>query len=133
MRNLFYLIVSVIAVTLILGFSTKTTMAADAMPESGTGVINVIIDNDDVRVVEATRHPGTKVPMHTHPTYLAYFFSPCKLKLTSPEGKSKVVDVPTGKLMWVPNGRTHSVEVMGNMDQHVLVIELKKLAIELKK
>ena len=79
-----------------------------------------------MRVVEATRHPGTIVPMHTHPTYLAYFFSPCKLKLTSSDGKSKIKDIPAGKLMWIPNGRTHSVEVMGTTDQHVLVVEIKK-------
>ena len=125
MKNSTYLIMSVLLVTLVLGFATKTAMAADPMP-AATANVKVLLDNDRVRVVEATRPPGTIVPMHTHPTYLAYFFGPWKGRFTSPDGKISEKEFPAGKLLWSPNGKTHALEVIGTTDQHVLVIELKK-------
>jgi hypothetical protein len=67
------LFLSALLVTLTLDFSTEPAVAAEKMSATA-GNVNVLLDNDRVRVVEATRHPETKVPMHTHPTYLAYFF-----------------------------------------------------------
>ncbi len=124
MKNLFYLVVSVLAVTLVLGFTANKTMAEDMMP--GSAEVKVLLDNDQVRVSEARRPPGTVVPMHTHPTLVAYYFSAAKVKGTLPNGKSKVNDIPAGKIVWFPDGMTHSIEIMGDKDQHVLVIEWKK-------
>jgi quercetin dioxygenase-like cupin family protein len=119
------IIMVVLLAALALGFASNTAIAGDVMPTS-EGNVKVLLENEQVRVVEATRHPGTKVPMHTHPTLIAYYFSPAKVKLTSPDGKSKVKDIPAGKVVWFPNGVTHALEVMGTTDQHVLVIEIKK-------
>ncbi len=124
MKNVTYFIMIVLLVTLALVFDTKPAIAGDMMPESSD--VKVLLDNDRVRVSEATRYPGTKVPMHTHPPYLAYFFGPWKGKFTSPDGEIKEKEFPAGKLLWFPEGKTHAVEVIGNTDQHVLVIELKK-------
>ena len=124
MKNLFYLVGSVLLVTLVLGFTANKTMAEDMMP--GSAEVKVLLDNDQVRVSEARRPPGTVVPMHTHPTLVAYYFSAAKVKGTLPNGKSKVNDIPAGKIVWFPDGMTHSIEIMGDKDQHVLVIEWKK-------
>jgi quercetin dioxygenase-like cupin family protein len=125
MKNLTCLIMCVLFVTVVSGFAAKTAMSADQMPSS-SGNVKVLLDNDRVRVAEAVRQPGTKVPMHTHPAYLAYFFGPWKGKFTSPDGKIKEKEFPGGKLLWFPKGKTHALEVIGTTDQHVLVIELKK-------
>jgi quercetin dioxygenase-like cupin family protein len=125
MRNLAYLILGVVVVAVALGFAVQTSMAAEGMSKSA-GNVKVLLDNDRVRVVEVTRHPGTKVPMHTHPPYLAYFFGPWKGRFTSSEGKISEKEFPAGKLLWSPKGKTHALEVIGTTDQHVLVIELKK-------
>ena len=124
MKNLISFIVGVLVVSLSLVFSMNTAMAADQM--TATEHVKVLLDNDQVRVTEAKRPPGTVVPMHSHPTLIAYYFSPATIKITSPKGKSKVKNVPAGKLIWKPNGMTHAVEVLGDKDQHVLVIEWKK-------
>jgi quercetin dioxygenase-like cupin family protein len=126
MKNLTYLIMVVLLAALALGFATQTAMAGEKMSTTA-GNVKVLLDNDRLRVVEATRHPGTKVPMHTHPTFLAYYFSPAKVRLTSSDGRVTEKDVPAGKLLWFPKGVTHALEVIGTTDQHVLVIELKKL------
>jgi quercetin dioxygenase-like cupin family protein len=117
-------IVGCLVATLVLGFAVQTALAGEMMPKSSD--VKVLLENDMVRVAEATRKPGTVVPMHTHPRLIAYYFSACKVKLTSPEGKESVKDIPAGKVIWFPDGVTHSLEVMGDADQHVLVIEMKK-------
>ena len=119
------LFVGVLVAALALDFTTKPAVAGEQMSTSA-GNIKVLLDNDHVRVVEATRHPGTIVPMHTHPTLVAYYFSAAKVRLTSADGKVSDKDIPAGKLLWFPNGLTHSLEVMGTTVLHVLVIEIKK-------
>jgi quercetin dioxygenase-like cupin family protein len=105
--------------------AATVAMAGDEMP-AGSANVKVLLDNDKVRVVHAVRPPGTVVPMHTHPTLVAYYFDAVTVKLTSPEGEESVKDIPAGKLMWFPNGLTHALEVIGPGDQRVLVVEIKK-------
>ena len=123
MKKLLSIVVSVLLMTLGLGFSANTAIAEEMMP--GSAEVKVLLDNDQIRVSEARRPPGTIVPMHSHPTLVAYYFSPAKVKGTLPNGKSKVNDIPAGKIVWFPDGMTHSIEIMGTQDQHVLVIEWK--------
>jgi quercetin dioxygenase-like cupin family protein len=125
MKTLTFNIMFVLLVTLILGFAAAMALAADIMPAT-SGNVKELLNNDRVRVVEAVRPPGTIVPMHTHPPYLAYFFDAWKGRLTSPDGKITEKEFPAGKLLWAPKGKTHALEVIGTTDQHVLVIELKK-------
>jgi len=120
MKKLTYNIITVLIVTLTLVFATTTVIAV----EEETSIANVLLENDRVRVIENIRHPGTKVPMHSHSAYIAYFFGPCKMKFTFPDGKSSVKDIPAGKLIW-SDGVTHAAEVLGNTDLHTLHIEFK--------
>ena len=116
--------VSVLAVVLVFGILSDRACAAEGM-STAEGEVNVLLDNESLRVVEATRPPGTKVPMHTHPPYLAYFLGPWKVKFTSLAGKTAEKAFPAGKLICSPKGKQHAVEVLGTTDQLVLVIELK--------
>jgi quercetin dioxygenase-like cupin family protein len=122
MTTLTYYMITVLLVTLTLGFAMEMVMAG----EEDTSIKNVLLDNERVRVVDAVRPSGTIVPMHTHPPYLAYFFDAWKGRLTSPDGKVTEKEFPAGKLLWAPRGKTHALEVIGTTDQHVLVIELKQ-------
>jgi len=123
MKNLIYFAVSVLAVTFLLGFSTGTILAGDMMP--GSEDVKVLLDNDELKVSEATRSPGTIVPMHTHPKFFAFYIDATKVKLTAPNGKVTVKDIPAGKFLSFPDGLTHEVEIMGTANQHVLVVEWK--------
>jgi len=120
MRNFFYFVVSLLLLALVLGFSSNTVLAGD----DESNIVDVLLENDKVRVVHAIRHPGTIVPMHTHPSYAAYIFEACKVKFTFPDGKTAVKDIPAGKLVW-SDGVTHQVEVLGNTDLNVLHIDVK--------
>ncbi len=123
MKNKIY-IIGVMLVTLVLGFSANTVMAEDpVMAESANP--KVLLDNDRVRVFETNRPPGTVVPMHTHPPYLAYIISTFSAKFTSADGKVKEKTLPAGKLLWSPNGKTHALEITGTNNQRVIAVELK--------
>ena len=121
MKTLTFNIIVVLLVTLTLGLTAAMALAG----EEDTSIKNVLLDNDRVRVVENIRHPGTKVPMHSHKAYIAYFFGPCKMKFDFPDGKTAVKDIAAGKLVW-SDGVTHAAEVLGNTDLHTLHIEFKK-------
>ncbi len=121
MKTLTYYTIAVLLVILTLGFAVEIALAG----EEGTSIKNVLLDNERVKVVENIRHPGTKVPMHSHKAYISYFFGPCKMKFDFPDGKTVVKDIPAGKLVW-SDGVTHAAEVLGNTDLHTLHIEFKE-------
>jgi len=123
MRSYFYFILSFILAILVFTFSVDKVIAADMMP--GSSDVKVLLDNDEMKVSEATRSPGTIVPMHTHPKFFAYYIDAAKVKLTAPNGKETIKDIPAGKFLWFPEGVTHQVEIMGTANQHVIVVEFK--------
>ncbi len=123
MKKLLCFVVSVLSVILVLGFTANKTIAADMMP--GSPDVKVLLDNDEVKVSEAVRSPGTKVPMHTHPKFFAFYIDATKVKLTAPNGKETIKDIPAGKFLWFPEGTSHALEVLGPADQHVLTVEWK--------
>ena len=123
MKSYFYVILSFILAILVFTFSVDKVIAADMMP--GSSDVKVLLDNDEMKVSEATRTPGTIVPMHKHPKFFAYYIDAAKVKLTAPNGKETIKDIPAGKFLWFPEGVTHQVEIMGTANQHVIVVEFK--------
>jgi quercetin dioxygenase-like cupin family protein len=84
----------------------------------------VAIDNADVRALEITVKPGSKVPMHSHPASVLTAYTPCKLRFTSPDGKSSEAEFKPGDILW-RDAETHAGENIGTADCHVLQVELK--------
>ena len=108
---------------MVFTFSANEVIAGDMMP--GSTDVKVLLDNDEVKVSDATRSPGTIVPMHTHPKFFAYYIDATTVKLTAPDGKETVKNIPAGKFLSFPNGVTHKLEVIGPANQHVIVVEFK--------
>jgi len=123
MKKLLYLTINFLLITMVLSFSVNKVMSGDMMP--GSSDVKVLLDNDDVKVSEAVRSPGTIVAMHTHPKFFAYYIDATTVKLTSPDGKETVKEIPAGKFLSFPDGLTHKLEVIGPANQHVLVVEFK--------
>jgi len=121
MKNFIIFIVSVLLVVFGMGYTANIVKAEEA----DTSIANVLLDNEKVTVTENIRHPGTLTPMHTHEKpYVAYFFTPCKLQITTPKGGTKVKDIPAGKVVF-SKGVTHEVKVLGNKDLHTLHVQFK--------
>ena len=123
MKSLSYVALSVVLAILVFTFSANEVIAGDMMP--GSTDVKVLLDNDEVKVSDATRSPGTIVPMHTHPKFFAYYIDATTVKLTAPDGKETVKNIPAGKFLSFPNGVTHKLEVIGPANQHVIVVEFK--------
>ena len=111
-------------VALSMCFVAGMAIAADSMGDDPN--VKVLLENDQVRVFEAIRPPGTKVPMHEHPPFVVYFMSSYKAKQILPNGKEVVKDYNAGTASHRPKGLKHGIEILGTVDQHVLLIEFKK-------
>lgn len=122
MKNLFYLVASVLVMALIVAFSAQSVMATDVVTVAPD--VKVILENDSVRVLESTLKPGEVEGMHTHPEYIAYFLSPTTVEITTPDGKSVVKKPPAGKVLY-GKGAEHQIKNVGDTLQRVLLIEIK--------
>ena len=118
------MIMVLFAVTMAMCFIASTSIAADSMGNDPN--VKVLLENDEVRVFEAIRPPGTKVPMHEHPSFVVIFMSSYKAKQILPNGKEVEKDYTAGKASHRPKGLKHAIEILGTVDQHVIMVEMKK-------
>jgi len=84
----------------------------------------VLAENDRVRVLEYRLKPGEKEVMHSHPSYVVYFFGDAKLRATSPDGKTSDTSVTRGEVL-LRDPLSHAVENIGTTELHALLIERK--------
>jgi quercetin dioxygenase-like cupin family protein len=88
-------------------------------------VYRVMFENDSVRVLDIKLKAGEQSEMHSHPSYLVYALSSCKIKFSSMDGESGDFDIRAGETMW-RDAESHSATNIGDSDCHVLNIEIKK-------
>lgn len=82
------------------------------------------LENDRVRVLEATFKPGDIAKMHHHPDHVMYVLKGGKLKMTS-EGNSKEEEYTEGQAIFF-KAQDHQVENTGKTTVQTIVVELKK-------
>lgn len=87
-------------------------------------VYKFIMENDRVRVLEASFKPGDKAIMHDHPDHVVYVLNDGKINIKS-SGKTDVLDLKKGQAMFL-KAQSHEAENTGKTDLHLLVVELKK-------
>ena len=58
------------------------------------------LENDRVRVLETNANAGDTIPMHSHPAGFAYAVTACKITFIFPDGKTKLVNLPAGEVLW---------------------------------
>ena len=83
------------------------------------------LNNAHVNVLEFISKPGDKEAMHSHPDMLIYVIHGGKLKSTTADGKSQIIDYKTGDVAWRP-AVTHSTENVGTTELKSLLVEIKK-------
>lgn len=86
-------------------------------------VHNVVLENEHVRVFEARAAHGRKSPMHTHPSLVLVSVGSARAKLTLPDGKSSILDLRPGLVLWLENPE-HSWELLAG-ELHVVGVEVK--------
>jgi hypothetical protein len=86
----------------------------------------VVLDNDNVRVLEFRSLPGLGVcgtGLHSHPPHLTVLLTDASVKDTQ-NGRSKIVSNKAGDTFWLP-AITHETENIGGAEVRALIVELK--------
>ena len=92
---------------------------ATAVPD-----VKVLLESERVRVQFHDVKAREKTPLHSHPSYVAYGFSPYKARFVLADGAAGAAERRAGDLLFGgPVG--HSVENIGNAPVHSLIVELK--------
>jgi quercetin dioxygenase-like cupin family protein len=119
MRRLKYLAApAAFAIAMIAGWSLAEDRRA-VVPE-----MQVLLENDCVRVQYHDVPVGQTIPMHSHPKYIVYTLKPFEARITLPDGSKRTSKREAGEAYW-NEAITHSVENLGTSDIHNLIIELK--------
>lgn len=85
----------------------------------------VVLENDRVRVLAYTDHPGDKTSLHHHPDFVLYALSPFQRRLELADGHVRVLTFQGGETIFMP-AQDHIGENVGTTDTHVLIVELKQ-------
>ena len=112
-----------------LGMLLARTHAADAPAKvSASGdTSTVVFENDKVRVIlyhTTTGKNACGFGMHSHPAHLYIQVQPGKFRVTTPDGKSEIVDGPSGDVGWEP-AVTHRVEAISEGPIDTYLVEVK--------
>jgi quercetin dioxygenase-like cupin family protein len=92
----------------------------------------VLLENEQVRVLDSRIKPGETVPVHTHRwASVLYILGTSDFIRYDSEGRAvfdsrtAALNVETGTVTWSPSLRAHSVENIGDTEIRVISIELK--------
>jgi hypothetical protein len=85
----------------------------------------VVLENDEVRVLRAKYGPGEKSVMHEHPASVAVSLTDYHMKMTLADGKAQDMTSKAHEATWAEAGK-HLPENVGSTPVEVMVIELKK-------
>lgn len=88
----------------------------------------VLLENEHVRVLEYQIPPGEKEAWHTHPPKVAYILSGGKLRITTEDGDSFVVEEDSDSVAWMNAVGRHFGENIGTTPIRIVLVEIKSLA-----
>ena len=92
--------------------------------DGASQVYKVVLDNDRVRVLQATFKPGDKVGMRNYPSHLVYPLTDGTL-IFVPAGRTGYeVNFKAGEALWFPP-LARATENDGDKEVRVLLVELK--------
>jgi mannose-6-phosphate isomerase-like protein (cupin superfamily) len=86
--------------------------------------IHVTLDNEHVRVFEATLPPGWKENMHSHPTSIVYVIVGGTVRNHVPDGTTSEATLTAGQTLY-RDPITHWNENTGTTTIRLIVVELK--------
>ena len=115
---------SPLPVTAALVLLAGTALAQDVVRVS-PATNKVLVENQYVRVLQATFKPGAKEPMHTHPAGWYYVTKAGTLKVTYASGKVETWTPKVGEQAWMDGEEPHSAENTGKATVQYLMVEVK--------
>lgn len=86
--------------------------------------VQVKLENDRVRVLEAILQPGEKEQLHSHPAYVTYVIAGGTIRNHLADGKTAEAVLKAGDVLY-REPVTHWAENIGTTPIHVILVELK--------
>lgn len=117
MGKLFFMIASLVIIS---APSLRAQDAAVVNPKT----IHVTLDNEHVRVFEATLPPGWKENQHSHPTSIVYVVEGGKVRNHAADGTTSEATYTAGMTAY-RDPVTHWAENIGSTTIRLIVVELK--------
>ena len=109
--------------SILLGLSALLP-AQDVVKLAPAGTVKVEYEDSQVRVLRFKEPPGTKMPMHSHPPYVAVSLTNDVAKYTSPDGKTTDQTDKPGEVEFSKEV-THASENTGKTKAEAVFVELK--------
>lgn len=101
----------------------SSATSAQDVARFGLKYIQVLAEDDKVRVLKYTPHQGDKTPVHSHPATVVYVLKGGRIKSTLPDGSVKIIELKTGDALLRPPV-THADEALDDME--AVLVELKQ-------
>ena len=112
-----------VGASLCLGASAGSAQTVPDATVADPDAHQVVLENEHVRVLQVLAAPGRKSPMHSHPPFLVVSLGTARLKLTSPDAKTQILELRPGTVYWI-DGAEHSWELLAG-EVNVVGVEVK--------
>ena len=122
MKRIYVLVLVLIATGMVRGDVTGTR-AQDVLKVNPKTIV-LKLENERVRVLEATIKPGDKEQMHSHPAYVIYVIAGGKIRSHNVDGTVSESEFRTGDVIY-REPLTHWAENIGNTTIKLELVELK--------
>ena len=93
---------------------------------------DVLLENDQVRILDTNIRPGERTPLHSHIWPAALYVLSWSDFIRRDEAGNVLVDSRNmdprpapGEALWLPPLAPHSIENIGDADLHIVAVELK--------
>ncbi len=101
------------------------TANAQEIKEPWRGVtVKVLIDNEHVKIAEATFAPDAVADWHSHPQHTVYAVTDAKMQVEKKDKEATTVLMKAGEAMWSP-AVTHKITNIGKTPFTIVVTEIK--------
>jgi quercetin dioxygenase-like cupin family protein len=109
---------------LVVSFLAVPAIAQDVLA-TNPSTVKLKLENDKVRVLEATLPPGHKEQPHSHPANVIYVINGGTVRSHGANGKVTESTLETGVVLY-RDPLTHWSENTGKTTIHLILVELKK-------
>lgn len=123
MKRMYILIAALLATGFIRGDVALPRTTQDPLVVNSK-TIALKLENDRVRVLEATLKPGDKEQLHSHPAYVIYVIEGGKVRTHGTDGTTVEAEFKTGDVIY-RDPVTHWAENIGKTTIRLELVELK--------
>jgi beta-alanine degradation protein BauB len=103
---------------------SASVYAQDPLKVAPNVAKKVLLENDQVRMIQAEFAPGETATWHSHPNHAEYTLTGGKLEITDKGKQARVVEFKAGEALYMP-AVTHMVKNIGTTTVKMVMIELK--------